>query len=290
MKGLESLIPDKKDELKGVKKKESVFLIDVEQIKENPYQPRREFNKEQLEELADSIKVYGILQPLIATKIEHDVPSGRMVEYELITGERRLRAAKIAGLPRVPVIVRRSSDKEKLEISLIENIQRDDLSPVEEARAYKRLQDEFGVKQKKIAQYIFKSPSYVANTMRILSLPDTMQSALGQGEITEGHTRPLLSLQETSNQEKLFQEILNQNLNVRQAEARAREFKSPKTKMVFGQGRSTIDPELIELVEEFKNTFNISDARVKINGRKAYLAVHFSSKRHLRKWIKNLLS
>lgn len=290
MKGLESLIPDKKDELRGVKGRESVFLIDVGLIKENPYQPRREFNKEQLEELADSIKIYGILQPLIATKIEHDVPSGRMVEYELITGERRLRAAKIAGLPRVPVIVRRSSDKEKLEISLIENIQRDDLSPVEEARAYKRLQDEFGVKQKKIAQYIFKSPSYVANIMRILSLPDTMQIALGQGEITEGHTRPLLSLQETSNQEKLFQEILNQNLNVRQAEARAREFRVSKTKIVFGQGRSIVDPELIELLEEFKNMFNISDVRVKINGRKAHLAVHFSSKRHLRKWIKNLLS
>lgn len=290
MKGLESLIPHKKQDNVG-SAKESVFLIDLEQIKPNPYQPRRDFNKDDLVELADSIKVYGILQPLIATRVEEEVPTGRSVRYELIAGERRLRAAKLAGLPRVPVVVRQITPKQKLETSLVENIQRNDLSPLEEARAFKRLQEEFGIKQKKIAIRVAKSPSYVANTLRILSLPEHMQTALAVGDISEGHTRPLLALQETKEQEKLFKQIQDQGLTVRQAESRGRELLGKgKINTASQRGKAKVDSELLELLEEFKSAHNISEAHIRTNGRKAQLAVHFSSKRDLHSWIKKLLN
>jgi len=290
MKGLESLIPQKKNGNSGSSQKESVFLIDIDQITPNPYQPRKDFKKEELADLADSIKVYGILQPLVVTKVEEEVPSGRRVGYELIAGERRLRAAKLAGLPRVPVVVRRGTPKEKLEASLIENLQRDDLTPLEEANAFKQLQEEFGIKQKNIAQRVSKSTSYVANTLRILSLPQHIKAALAAQEINEGHTRPLLALQSTTHQDKLFNEIQAQKLNVRQAEERARELMGKvKTKNASSRGRSKLDPELLQLMEEFKNTHKISEVRVRTDGRKAQLAMHFSSKNDLRKWVKKLL-
>lgn len=289
MKGLDSLIPQKKHLDQTSSKRESVFLIDIGQIKPNPYQPRRDFDTKELKELADSIRVYGILQPLVVTKVEEDVPTGRSVSYELIAGERRLRAAKMAGLPSVPVVVRTSTPKEKLEASLIENLQRNDLGAVEEARAFKQLQEEFGIKQKQIALRVGKSESYVANTVRILALPPNMQKALGQGKINEGHTRPLLALQNTPEQEKLFKEIQERGLNVRQAEARGRELGSRKSRSLV-QGKTSVDPELLELLEAFKDAHNISEARVRTDGRKARLAVHFSSKNDLRNWIKKLLA
>ena len=263
----------------------------MEQIKPNPYQPRRDFKEEELADLADSIKVYGILQPLVATKVEEEVANGRRVEYELIAGERRLRAAKLAGLPRVPVVIRQGTQRQKLEASLIENLQRDDLAPLEEASAFQRLQEEFGVKQKDIARRVSKSASYVANTLRILSLPEHIKNALAVQDINEGHTRPLLALQGTPYQEKLLQEIQNRDLTVRQAEARARELLGKnKIKTVSFRGKTIIDEELLQLVEEFKNVHNISDARVRIDGRKASLAMHFSSKKDLHRWIKKSLS
>lgn len=290
MRGLDSLIPQKRNGDAKSSAKESVFLIELEQIKPNPYQPRRDFNKDDLMELADSIKVYGILQPLIATRVEEEVPTGRSVRYELIAGERRLRAAKLAGLPRVPVIVRQINPKQKLEVSLVENIQRNDLSPLEEARAFKRLQEEFGIKQKKIAIRVAKSPSYVANILRILSLPEHMQTALSVGDISEGHTRPLLALMETEEQEKLFKQIQDQGLTVRQAESRGRELSGKgKTNIVSTRGKAKVDPELLELLEKFKSAHNISEAHVRTYGRKAQLAVHFSSKRDLHNWMKKLL-
>ena len=292
MRGLESLIPQKRNNSTKSSDKESVFLIDVEHISPNPYQPRREFKSEELADLSESIKVYGILQPLLVTKIEEDVPSGRRVRYELIAGERRLRAARLAGLPRVPVIVRQVTPKQKLEASLIENLQRDDLGPLDEAHAFQRLQDEFGIKQKKIAQRISKSASYVANILRILSLPDHIQTALASGDINEGHTRPLLALKNDKAQEKLFKEIQDRGLTVRQAEERGRELGGKSkisTVLSSTRGKTTIDPELVRLLEMFKSAHNISDARIKTDGRKASLAVHFSSKNDLHKWIKKLL-
>lgn len=295
MRGLESLIPQKKNSYTGeASGNESVFLIDIEHIKPNPYQPRREFNREDLQSLADSIKVYGILQPLMVSKVEKEVPGGRQVKYELIAGERRLRAAKIAKLPRVPVIIRHlANNAQKLEVSLIENIQRNDLSPLEEARAFQRLQKEFGMSQADIARRVSKSRPYVANIVRMLSLPETMQDALSRGDINEGHTRPLLSLASLDAQEKLFTDIVNQRFTVRQAEERARQL-LVASRVQKGEGapagKSSVDPQLMELLERFKNSFNISRAHIKTDGRKARLALSFSSKKELTDWVEKLLS
>ncbi|MDP4010566.1 MAG: ParB/RepB/Spo0J family partition protein, partial [Candidatus Spechtbacteria bacterium] len=178
-----------------------------------------------------------------------------------------------------------------LEISLIENIQRDDLSPLEEAYAFRRLAEEFGMKQNQIADRVSKSASYVANTVRILSLPEKMRDALSRGEINEGHTRPLLSL-EGAAQDKLFAEIISQNLVVRQAEERARELgsKTTKTTQAKAAGRVKLDPELVQLVQNLKNTYKLADVRINTEGRKAHLAMHFPSKKELQDWIQELLA
>ena len=290
MRGLESLIPQRRPEERSEEeKKESVFLIEVDQITPNPYQPRREFDSDSLRDLADSIKVYGILQPLIVSKLERDVPGGREVKYELIAGERRLRAAKMAKLPRVPAIVRHSTNRQKLEVSLIENIQRNDLNAVEEAEAFKKLQEEFGMKQGDIAKRVSRSVPYVANTIRILSLPENITDALKRGDISEGHTRPLLSL-EPSAQGKLFEEILMNKYTVRKAEERARELK-PEYKVKKTNGvRYPKDDELAKLLQRFKETYEVVDAKARTTENRVNLAVHFSSKNDLCRWIENLLN
>ncbi|MBI4034043.1 MAG: ParB/RepB/Spo0J family partition protein [Candidatus Brennerbacteria bacterium] len=189
--------------------RESIFHIEVEKIKPNPYQPRRDFNKEDLAELAQSIREFGIIQPLVVTRVEKDAPGGTEVEYQLVAGERRLMAAKLIGLPRVPAIVKRFDfHQAKLEVALIENIQRADLNPIEAARAYARLQDEFGLTQREIAAKIGKSRETVANTVRFLSLPSPIQEALSGGRINESQARLILAA-EPSRQNELFEKFLS---------------------------------------------------------------------------------
>jgi len=294
MRGLESLIPQKKTAFTdGATEKESVFMIDIDKIKPNPYQPRREFDERELKSLADSIRVYGILQPLLVSKVEKDVPTGRDVEYELIAGERRLRAAKLAHLPRVPVVVRQgASNTQKLEVALIENIQRHDLNAIDEARAFKQLKDEFAMTYTEIGKRVSKSQPYIMNTVRILALPESMQDALVRGEINEGHTRPLLSLKRfPDRQQKLFDAIVKQKFTVRQAEAMGREMlggdASPA--QMFGGGRSVIDEEVVQMLEQFKNTHGLSRVNANTSGRTARLAITFSSKTDLKEWVQKFI-
>lgn len=193
-----------------------VLDVAVEQVYPNPYQPRKSFDQEALKELAESIKTHGIIQPLVVTKTDRG--------YELLVGERRLRAAKLAGLPTVSVVVKHDVSREqKLEIALIENIQRKNLNPIEEARAYKRLLDEFKMKQDVIAQKVGKSRPAVTNIMRLLTLPREIQQALENGSISEGHARALLSLRTAQEQLAVFQEIMSGTLTVREVEAKVRE-------------------------------------------------------------------
>lgn len=201
-------------------KDNTIFWIEVTKIKPNSQQPRHEFDESQLKELADSIKQYGILQPLLVTRKEEETENGVNVDYELIAGERRLRAAKIAGLTQVPVIIRKEpAEKVKLELALIENIQREDLNTVDKAIAFKQLADQFNMKQYEIAQKVGKSRVYVTNTMRVLNLPEEIKEALKSGKISEGHTRPLLMLSEKpDDQKQLFLEIMERKMNVRDAE------------------------------------------------------------------------
>jgi ParB family chromosome partitioning protein len=194
----------------------SILDIPVDEIKPNPYQPRTYFNEEKLAELADSIKKHGVLQPLI---VSYRKEGG----YELIAGERRLEAGKIAGLEKIPVIVKKSTQQQKLELALIENVQRHNLNVIEEARAYKKLQDEFGLTQEEIAERAGKNRSTVANIMRLLSLPVEIQRAVIGGKISEGHARMLLSIANPEKQRALFNMILKDNMTVRQLEDKVKE-------------------------------------------------------------------
>lgn len=189
--------------------------VEVSSIRPNSHQPRRHFDEEALQELAASIAEVGVLLPLIVRPVADG-------EYELIAGERRWRAAQIAGLEEVPVIVRSASAQDSLEIALIENVQREDISPVECAVAYRRLSGEFGLTQDEIAQKVGKSRSAVANTMRVLALPAPMQQAISEGFLTEGHARALLMVDNPRVQEALFEQIVNEGLSVREAERLAK--------------------------------------------------------------------
>ncbi|MDB5254826.1 MAG: ParB-like protein partition protein [Candidatus Nomurabacteria bacterium] len=211
----------------------SIFFIEVDKIVPNPYQPRREFDPGPLKDLADSIRQYGILQPLTVSRVERETAEGGLVtEYELIAGERRLRASKLAGLTEVPAIIRVGDDSMmKLELAIIENLQREDLNAVERARAFARLVEEFKFTHTQIGQKMGKSREYVSNTVRLLSLPQEMLDALSMGKINEGHTRPLLMLSSRpEEQATLFKEIQFRKITVREAERIARRIATDKVR------------------------------------------------------------
>lgn len=217
-RGLSSLIPDKAkyksppaESAGEAKPRAQVLFINPQQISANPYQPRSSFEQNKLAELAASIKVHGIINPLIVTRASDD-------KFELISGERRLRAALDLGLDQVPVIVRRAGDLEKLELALIENIQREDLNAIELAHGYRKLIDEFSLTQEELARKVGKSRPLVANTIRLLGLPREIQESLIKGEISEGHGKVILSLPDQKSQSDLWKKITLNNLTVRIAE------------------------------------------------------------------------
>ena len=211
-KGLESLIPTWQSSPTPVGANEQVQLLPIASISPNPQQPRKIFEEDQLEDLATSIKQHGIIQPLIVIAAEG------VDRYTLIAGERRLRAAKLAGLKDVPAIVRTASQQEQLEFAIIENVQREDLNPIERARAYQSLADQFSLTHEDIAQRVGKSRATVTNTLRLLNLPVVVQQTLQSGEITEGHARSLLALPSARAMEAALDSILSLGLNVRQTE------------------------------------------------------------------------
>lgn len=205
---------------------DSVFWIEIEKIESNPYQPRREFGEDALKGLSASIREHGVLQPILVTKIEIETPTGLEVRYQLIAGERRWRAARLAGLSQIPAVIRRGipDDRIKLELALIENVQREDLNPMERARAFKQLIDEFHLIQREIAERIGKSREMIANTLRLLALSPEIQTALHEGRITEGHARAVLMAgDDAAKQAEVYNAVLMDRLNVREAENRARQ-------------------------------------------------------------------
>lgn len=283
-RGLESLIPKSGGD-KTIRQKESVFLIEADKIKENPLQPRRDFNEAELKSLADSIREHGVLQPLIVTKIEEEIPSGIKVSYELVAGARRLKAAKLAGLNFVPAVIRpKTENKEKLELALVENIQRTDLNPVEKARGYERLVKEFGLTQKQIALKVGQSRELVTNTIRLLQLPIEIQKAIESGKISEGHGRAILTLNDHSQRLALFNEILTKNLSVRAVETLGRQIKGVSRRIK----ENTIDSEtkvLESRLEDFLGT------RVKLNksGSRGRILIEFYSPEELNTILDKIL-
>ncbi|MEO2240112.1 ParB/RepB/Spo0J family partition protein [Dorea sp. YH-dor226] len=230
-KGLDSLIPDNKniktitsekaaEEKKEDQVKSGVQMLKINMVEPNRDQPRKSFEEDALLELADSIKQFGILQPLIVRK--------RKDYYEIIAGERRWRAAKIAGIKEVPVIIKEYTDQEIVEIGLIENIQRENLNPIEEAMAYKRLLEEFNLKQDEVAERVSKSRTAVTNSMRLLKLDSKVQQMIIDDMITTGHARALLAIDDPELQYTLASQIFDEKLSVRETEKLVKEIKNPK--------------------------------------------------------------
>lgn len=258
----------------------SVFLIEIEKIKANPFQPRREFDDGELRGLSDSIRQYGVLQPLVVVRKEQENESGTSVEYELIAGERRLRASKLAGLKQVPVIIRQEPpDQVKLELALIENIQRKDLNAVERARAFKQLMDDFSLKHTAIGNLVGKSREWVSNTIRLLALPEDMLQALAEGKISEGHSRPLLMLaSRPEEQRKMFYDMLYRNMNVREAELTARRIATERAR-----NRATIpDPDTRVLESRLAEVLG-TRVIIERKGMGGRLSIEFFSEDDLRK-------
>jgi ParB family chromosome partitioning protein len=246
-KGLGALIPELEEE----QNQEAQQFVEINSIVPNPYQPRKEFSDEKLNELAESIRLHGVIQPLLVR--EHQG------KYQLIAGERRLRASKIVGLTEVPIVIREMTDQTMMEVALIENLQREDLNVIEEAEAYRRLMEEFSLTQEEIAKRVGRSRPAIANTLRLLNLPSIVQSELAKGTLTMGHARPLLSINSTEEQIRVWQTIQNEQLSVRQTEELikqltnpdnvSRETKKPNLKNGVKPNR---DPNLLELEEELQ--------------------------------------
>ncbi len=249
----------------------AIFWVEVEKINPNPYQPRKEFNEAHLRDLADSIRQYGVLQPLVVTRNETELPEGGMqVHYELIAGERRLRASKLAGIARVPVIIQSVTDPRlKLELAIIENLQREDLNPVDRALSFARLVQEFSLKHVEIAKKVGKSREYVSNSLRLLVLPKEILDALSGGRITEGHARPLMMLADRKDEQTtLFKEILFKKLTVREAEAIARHIAQDKIRKKLPP-----DPEMERIEKELAETLGtrVSIERRQVGGGKVVI-------------------
>ncbi|MGH2582202.1 MAG: ParB/RepB/Spo0J family partition protein [Anaerolineales bacterium] len=217
-KGLDALIPPAESALK----QGDVQQVTVDDIKPNPHQPRTQFAREALEELAESIRTHGVIQPLIVKQ------SGN--GYTLIAGERRLEAARLAGLNEVPVVLREADDQGLVEIALVENVQRADLSPLESAEAFKQLHTEFGLSHEKIAKRVGKSRVAITNTIGLLDLPQQVKEAIASNRITEGHARALKALPTAQAQNAALRSVISQDLNVRQTEELVRKLKGQKPK------------------------------------------------------------
>jgi ParB family transcriptional regulator, chromosome partitioning protein len=247
---------------------------EISRIISNPHQPRKDFNEERLRELSESIKKNGIIQPIIVTK--------RGEQLEIIAGERRLKAAKLAGLTKVPVIIREADEQQKLELAIIENIQRHDLNPIEEANSYLKLSKEFGLSQEEVAQKVGKSRSAVANKLRLLQLPVEIQRALQEEKITEGHAKAILAVIDPEKQRALFELILKNSLTVRQTENKTQEISVRKHKRLIN-----IDPEVKEAENKLANVLG-TKVKLQKSGQGGRIIIEYYSPEELESILKKI--
>jgi ParB family transcriptional regulator, chromosome partitioning protein len=277
-RGLGSLIPQKIAPAAGTEAAKvadaSIVEISPDQIVVNPHQPRTHFSSSDLEDLIASIKEHGIIQPLVVTRKEEG-------EYELIAGERRLRSSRMLGLAKVPVVVRSATEQQKLELALIENIQRQQLNAVEEAKAYQALADQFSLKQDEVGKRVGKSRSYVANTMRLLELEEDMLQALSVGKISRSHARTLLAEKDEDQRRRLFEKMLTGDMTVREAEARA----GHKARSI----KKGKDPNVAALEAQLRESLG-TKVQIQMNGNTGKVSIHFYSKEELKELMDRLSS
>lgn len=252
-RGLSALIPDEPIEeiLNMEEEKGNIVNVDIDLIKPNEDQARKEFDETSLNELSESIKNYGIIQPIIVRKIEN--------EYEIIAGERRWRASKEAGLKEIPCIVKDVEELEATKLSLIENLQREDLNPIEEAIAYKGLMEKYNFTQEDVSKVVGKSRPYVANSIRLLNLDEAIIKQIAEGKISSGHGRALLSIDDKKTQLKVVDDVVNKNLNVRDTEDVVKNIKKKKKKT-----RNNKDIKDSFIVEVEENLMRLLGTKVQI--------------------------
>ena len=259
-KGLDSLITNKVEKPVvtdvGVDKENGAVLVNISKVEPNREQPRKKFDEDALLELSESIKQFGVLQPLLV--------QDRTDYYEIIAGERRWRAAKLAGIKEVPVIIKNLTEQEIAEISLIENIQREDLNPIEEAQAYKRLLTEFNLKQDEVAERVSKSRTAVTNAMRLLKLGEKVQQMLIEDMLTTGHARALLAIEDEEKQYEVAQRIFDEKMNVRDTEKLVKNIQNEKNNPTSEKNK--IDPQLIAVYRDLEEQMkSILGTKVFIN-------------------------
>lgn len=242
--------------------------LEVNMLQSNPLQPRGIISPESLRELADSILEQGVLEPIVVAS----TPAG----YQIIAGERRWRASKLAGLKMVPVVIKQTSPQQMLEMAIVENVQREDLNPIERAQAYKRLIDEFGLGTNEVARKVGKSAPTVSNTIRLLSLPDAIKDALVAGVITEGHVRPLISVGDNKLMLELFKKILKENSTVRQTEDMARQVKGEIQQKEPRQQDRLWVPELDEMAKSIKEKRSLDKVSIYQSRSKARITIEVS--------------
>jgi len=288
-KGIESLIPKKDSSINEEKvRKDFIFWIETEKIKPNPYQPRKEFDEDALQSLSDSIKKYGMIQPIIVNKIEKKNEKGISCEYQIVAGERRWRASKILGLKQIPAIIKEQTNKERLEVALIENVQRKNLNPIDKAEAFDQLKKEFGLLDKEIAKISGLSREVVTNSLRILTLPEEVKNALKSGVISEGHARALLGAKENKLIKELLDEIISNGYSVRETERRVKERNAgamAKKKEIKKPVENGID-EFLE--KKVKQVLNLEDIKIEKKKTAIRLSFDFNSIDDINQWLKKL--
>lgn len=270
-KGLSALIPALSED-KGLKVEE----IDINEIKPNPNQPRQHYDEEAFKELVESVKKMGVIQPIVVR--------AKGFEYELVAGERRWRAAREAGLKLIPAVIKQVGEADSLEMALVENLHREDLNPVEEARAYRELITKFGLTQEELAEKIGKSRSAVANSLRLLSLPHSVQQLIVDGQLTAGHARAILSLKSEERQLRLAEKIIGEGLSVREAEKQVQLLNLPPVRTKKEQ------PEALKVVvKALRKLFKVP-VRGRQTPKKIKLELSFNSLAELEEFSQRLLS
>ncbi len=268
-KGISALIPEKKDEQIG--HKEEVIYVQTEKIKPNPFQPREEFEESGISELAQSIREKGVIQPLLVRRAGDN--------YELIAGERRLRAAKSLGLKEIPILVKNVEDIDSLELALIENIQREQLNPIEEAHAYQHLMEKFHMTQESISEVLGKARVTVTNTLRLLKLPHEIQMEIKKGRISYAHGRALIEIDDINLQRKFAQEIITKGLSVRELETLIKTRRPVGIKRKAG-GAIVREPVVAVLEEELQHAL-ATKVRVTKRKKRGHITIEFYSQEDL---------
>src|SRR3990167_2389502 len=263
----------------------SVFLIEVGKIRPNSQQPRTEFDLEKIKDLSESIRQYGVLQPLVVIRKETENENGISVEYELIAGERRLRASKLAGLSQVPVVIRKESDeKTKLELAIIENLQREDLNAIDRAMAFGKLVNDFKLKHHEVATRVGKSREYVSNTIRLLMLPEEIQSGLVRGEVSEGHCRALLALDgKLEEQTALYRDIIGKKMSVRLVEKITRNMVNGILAVEEG-----VNAELKSMEKKLADTLG-TKVQIEMAGGRGTISINFFSSEELNAFLNRMM-